>query len=234
LPKLVIGIDSTYEPFTYIDEKGHYAGLDVDVATEVCRRLGWEPVFTPIKWDKKNEYLEDGTIDCIWSCFSMNGRETDYAWVGPYMHSRQVVAVRADSEIESLSQLSGRRMAVVSSTKPESLLLEGGENIPSVKALYCMETMDLVFSALQSGYVDAVSGHETVIGQYMSNVPNQYRILEDELLSVEVGIAFQRDTHENMRSLIEQTLSEMEEDGTLDDILEEYGISASEEGSTLS
>jgi polar amino acid transport system substrate-binding protein len=235
LPDLVIGIDSTYEPYTYIDEQGNYAGLDVDVATELCQRLGWEPVFTPIKWDQKNQYLEEGSIDCIWSCFSMNGREEDYDWVGPYMHSRQVVAVRSDSNITELSQLTDQRMAVISSTKPETLLLEReSENIPAVKALYCMETMDLVFSALQSGYVDGVAGHETVIGQYMSNVPGQYRMLDEELLSADVGIAFEKGTHEETRSQMTQTLSEMEADGTLAAILAEYGITDSGEGGAQS
>ena len=41
----------------------------------------------------KIKTLENKEIDCLWGCFSMDGRENDYKWAGPYMVSRQVVAV---------------------------------------------------------------------------------------------------------------------------------------------
>ena len=46
----------------------------------------------------------------------MSGRETKYQWAGPYMYSRQVVAVRADSDIQSLSDLAGKRIGVQATT----------------------------------------------------------------------------------------------------------------------
>jgi polar amino acid transport system substrate-binding protein len=224
---LKIGIDSTYEPYSYVDENGSYAGLDIELAQEACRRMGREAVFVAIKWDNKNAYLEDGTIDCIWSCFSMSGREDDYNWVGPYMYSRQMVAVRSDSGIEKLSDLNGGRVAVMSSTKPESVFLQrASEQVPEVEDVYCMENMDLVFSALQSGYVDAVAGHETVMRQYMENMPGHYRLLEEDLLAVEVGVAFPKGQDTELSEALRQALDDMEEDGTLQKTLAAYEISA--------
>ena len=40
----------------------------------------------------------------------MDGREQLYRWVGPYMVSRQVVAVNADSSIETLADLAGKTL----------------------------------------------------------------------------------------------------------------------------
>jgi polar amino acid transport system substrate-binding protein len=226
-PVLRIGIDDSYEPYTYIDENGDYAGLDIELATEACRRMDREPKFVAIKWDNKNEYLADGSIDCIWSCFSMNGREDEYTWVGPYMYSRQVVAVKADSEITSLRDLDGKNVSVMSSTKPESVFLEGEEaSIPDVKQLYSMENMEYVFTALQYGYVDAAAGHEIVMRQYMESMPGDYRLLDDELLAVEVGVAFDRDEPSEAADELSQALEEMKADGSLTMILEQYGIRA--------
>ena len=99
---IVVGID-VFDPYSYLDRNGQFAGIDVELATEAFSRLGYTPEFRTISWPDKDNLLSDGTIDCIWSCFSMNGRETKYQWAGPYMYSRQVVAVRADSDIQSLS-----------------------------------------------------------------------------------------------------------------------------------
>lgn len=101
---IVVGID-VFDPYSYLDRNGQFAGIDVELATEAFSRLGYTPEFRTISWPDKDNLLSDGTIDCIWSCFSMNGRETKYQWAGPYMYSRQVVAVRADSDIQSLSDL---------------------------------------------------------------------------------------------------------------------------------
>jgi polar amino acid transport system substrate-binding protein len=229
LPVLKIGIDSNYEPYSYVDENGNYAGLDIELAKEACSRMGREPVFDAIKWDNTDACLEDGSIDCIWSCFSMNGREDLYDWAGPYMYSRQVVAVGVDSEIQSLKDLTGKRVAVMSSTKPESIFLEpDNDEIPDVKEVYCLENMNLVFSALQSGYVDATAGHEIVMRQYMSTTPGSYRLLEEDLLSAEVGVAFEKGKDTDVREKLQQIIEEMREDGTLGKILEKYGVGAEE------
>jgi polar amino acid transport system substrate-binding protein len=156
----------------------------------------------------------------------MNGREDDYDWVGPYMYSRQMVVVPEDSPIETLADLTGRTVAVISSTKPESIFLDrDGEDVPEVKDVYCMENMDLVFAALRSDYVDAAAGHETVLRQYMETSSGSYRLLEEALLSADVGIAFAKGQNSEVAEELEQTLQEMKDDGTLDRILENYGVS---------
>jgi polar amino acid transport system substrate-binding protein len=227
LPVLNIGIDSSYEPYSYVDQNGDFAGLDIELATEACRRMGRVPVFTAIKWDNKNMYLEDGSIDCIWSCFSMSGSEDDYDWVGPYMYSRQMVAVRSDSVVDSLADLEGCRVAVMSSTKPESIFLDTiGGSIPDVSDVYCMGDMDLVFAALQAGYADAAAGHETVMRQYISTSPGQYRLLDEALQSVDVGIAFEKGRNPKLVSELSEAIETMKADGTLNDLLEAYEIGA--------
>ena len=56
LPELVIGSDD-YRPYNYLDENGQAAGVDVALATEACRRMGYEPVFRQISWDEKDLLL---------------------------------------------------------------------------------------------------------------------------------------------------------------------------------
>ena len=120
LPQITIGSD-TYPPFVYLDNNGDPTGIDVEIAAEAFRRMGYQAVFTTIDWEQKRALLDSGEIDCIWGCFSMDGREQDYQWAGPYMVSRQVIAVNAASDIYAMSDLNGKTIAVQSTGKPEEI-----------------------------------------------------------------------------------------------------------------
>lgn len=118
--KLVIGSD-IYAPYFYIDDNGDFTGIDVEIAHEACGRMNIQPVFKKIVWQNKDVYLENGEVDCLWGSFTINGREELYSWAGPYLKSRQVAVVRADSDIYRLGDLSGKRIAVQDGSKPEEL-----------------------------------------------------------------------------------------------------------------
>ena len=120
LPELTVGSDN-YPPFIYMNNDSTPTGIDVDIATEAFARMGYAVRLEIIDWEQKTKLVESGAIDCIWGCFSMDGREQLYRWVGPYMVSRQVVAVNADSSIETLADLAGKTMMVQSTTKPEEI-----------------------------------------------------------------------------------------------------------------
>ena len=64
LPRLVIASDN-YEPYSYVGPNGNLIGVDVDLATEACRRLGYAPEFRQIVWENKDVYLSIGQVDCL-------------------------------------------------------------------------------------------------------------------------------------------------------------------------
>ena len=87
LPELTVGSDS-YPPFVYLSNDSTPTGIDVDIATEAFARMGYAVQIEIIDWEQKTNLVESGAIDCIWGCFSMDGREQLYRWAGPYMTSR--------------------------------------------------------------------------------------------------------------------------------------------------
>lgn len=222
LPVIRVGSDN-YPPYNYDDANGQPTGIDVDLAKEAFRRMGYQATFVTIDWEKKKELVESGAIDCIWGSFSIDGREDQYNWTQPYMYSRQVVAVRPDSDIDSLADLAGKRVAVQSTTKPEELFLKGGDpRIPELEAVFSLENRELIYAFLSKGYADAIAAHETAILQCMSDYDLEYRILDEPLLTVGLGVAFARTDERGLQDELSRTFDEMRADGTLEQILGEY------------
>ena len=62
--QFILGLDATFKPMGYTDENGEIVGFDIDVAEEVCKRLGVKLVKQPINWDTLTTDLEVGKCDC--------------------------------------------------------------------------------------------------------------------------------------------------------------------------
>ncbi len=222
LPQILIGSD-TYPPYIYLNNDGTPAGIDVEIATEAFRRMGYAARFEVIDWEQKTALLESGAIDCIWGCFSMQGRETLYRWAGPYMVSRQVVAVNADSSIQSLSDLAGKTVMVQSTSKPEGIFLSGSDpRIPQTVEVFSIEDRSVQYAMLACGYVDAIAAHETAILQYMKDNNAAFRILEEPLLVTGLGVAFAKNDSRGLDNQLNDTFAQMREDGTLERIVGKY------------
>lgn len=227
LTKIIVGSDN-YAPYNYTSDDGSFAGVDVDLAREAFHRLGYEPVFRQIEWERKDEYLADGTVECLWGCFTMTGREDLYLWAGPYAESRHVCAVRADSEIWKLSDLTGKRVAVQATSRPEDILLNPTAGAPKPEWVYSFSSMNEVFSALHKGYADAICGHESAILSFFETTSGTYRILEESLNVSELGVAFSKDHDPALPERLTKVLQEMLQDGTTTEILGRYGLSGTD------
>ena len=192
----------------------------MELAKEACRRMGYEAVFEYINWEDKKTLVDSGEIDCIWGSFSITGREDTYNWTDPYMVSRQVVAVNADSDIYTFADLDGKKVAVQSTTKPEELF-ESREDprIPELGDLYALQDRELLYPILEKGYVDAIAAHETAITQSMKDYGLEYRLLDEPLLTVGLGVAFSKQDDRGIEQKLSNVFAGMREDGTLEKII---------------
>ena len=226
LPEIVIGMDY-FEPYSYQTSDGEYKGIDVELAEEAFQRLGYQPKFENIVWEDKDELLADRTIDCLWSSYSMNGREDKYQWAGPYLYSRQMVAVRAESEIKKVQDLKGKRVAVQATTKAEDLFLHNIDSgLPQMEQVNCFSTTNEIYAALRKSYVDAIAGHEAMLNSLVQDGEGSYRMLEESIYTSKLGIALKKGTHKELAEELTETLKEMQGEGITEKIVIKYGLDA--------
>lgn len=60
-PQLIIGSD-IYRPFFFQDDNGRYVGIDVELAREACRRLGYSPYLSGSTGIIRKSYLRAGWL----------------------------------------------------------------------------------------------------------------------------------------------------------------------------
>ncbi len=221
-----VGFDAEFPPYGYMDDNGEYVGFDLSLAEEVCKRNGWELVKQPIDWDSKDMELSSGTIDCIWNGFTIEGREEQYTWSVPYVDNSQVFVVTSDSGIASQADLAGKNVAV---QKESSALaaLESEDNtalLDSFNDLIQYADYNTAFMDLETGAIDAVAMDIGVANyQIAEREEGAYTILADYLSSEQYGVGFLLG-NEELRDQVQNTLFEMEKDGTFEQIAKEWKL----------
>lgn len=224
LPEIVVGCND-YSPFCYIGTDGEAAGTDVSLAKEAFQRMGYRARFRFIDWEERDQLLEAGEIDCLWCCFCMDGREKEYQWVGPYMYTFPIVAVKRSSSITTVEELEGKSIAVQAGSKGEEILLCAEENhLPQFKAIFSMQNRELIYSFLRKGYADALVSQEISILKYIRDydMEEEIRILDKPLKCMGLGVAFSLHDTRGLAPHLDETLREMYEDGTSEALLRTY------------
>ncbi len=221
-PVISVG-SSDYPPFIDLDNNGNPTGLDVDIFREAARRAGYDISFVTINWEERDDLLESGAIDCVTGGFTVEGRESDYLWVGPYVSSNQVVVVNSTGDIDSLEDLGGKSVAVQSASIAEEILLtRSNPSVPEDVQVYSYEDNSLPFAALGCDYIDALVADEPVVIQYMKDYDTVFTVLDEPLMYASVGTAFARDGDAELCAALNAAVDEMREDGTLDEIVSRY------------
>ncbi len=224
---LVVGLDNAYPPYGFIGDDGNLTGFDIDLATEVAKRNGWNLELEAIDWDAKDALLGQGTINCIWNGFTMEGREGKYAFSKPYMHNEQVVVVKADSGIDSLEGLAGKNVM----TQVDSAALDVLEDEEGQKALadtfaggaaQTIGDYNNAFMQLESGAVDAVACDLSIADYQMAAKPGVFVKLEP-LSTENYAVGFAKDGDAAMVDAVNKTLKEMYDDGTIAELCEKWG-----------
>ncbi len=230
--KLVVGYDNSYPPYGFIGDDGEPTGFDLDLAAKVCEMKDWELETVAIDWDAKDALLEQGSINCIWNGFTLEGREDKYTFSEPYMLNEQVIVVKDDSDIRSFANLSDKTVLTQAGSAALEVL-EDEEGQADLAATF--ESLDTIsdynqaFMQLESGMVDAVACDLSIAAYQMSANPDTYRQLTEPLSSEHYAVGFKLGD-EALADEVTEALKELYENGTVEELCnkyEEYGLSYS-------
>ncbi len=216
--KFILGLDATFKPMGFTDEQDNIIGFDIDLAEEVCKRMGVELVKQPIDWDTKEQDLDTGKIDCIWNGMSVTAERAEIMNLSdPYMKNDMSFVVKTDSAIASQADLDGKSVAVQSGSSAQTILLESGLNVTPVELATNVECLQ----QLELDLVDAVFMDSVVANYEITSEQKPYTVLPDGLSPEEYAIGF-RKNDQKLRDEVQRILSEMKADGTVAAISTEW------------
>ena len=92
-------------------------------------------------------------------------------------------------------------------------------DLPQMEQVNCFSTTNELYAALRKNYVDAIAGHEAMLSSLVQDSGGAYRMLKESPYTSEVGVAFQKGTHEKVAADLTETLKEMQDEGITGEIV---------------
>lgn len=221
--ELVVGLDDAFPPMGFRDDDNNIVGFDIDLATEVAKRMDVKVKFQPISWASKEQEIASKNIDCIWNGFGITPeREEALTLSNPYLENPQIYVVLADSGIKTEEDLKGKVVAAQNGSTAYLTIDKNTELRDSFKEFVGVEDNVKALMDLEVGGSDAVAMDTIVARYYMSKDPNKYSIIADTTIFDEkVAIAFRKGDNA-LCEKVEEILKEMKADGTLAQISEKW------------
>ncbi len=219
--ELSIALSGAYPPFSLVNDQNQVVGFDVDIGSEIARRLGVEPVIVTTAWDGILAGLLAGKYDTIVGSMTITEERLKVVdFVGPYYRSGRAIFIPADSTATTLDDLKGKRIGVTLGETHEQWAnaQEGMDwDIRTYKGLPEL-LLELEHGRLDAFIIDSIPGKVAINSGKplkMMDLPN----LEGG--SVEIGIAIRKDNPE-LAAAMQAALDEMMADGTYEKIAVEW------------
>ena len=235
---LTVSTDPAYPPQSSLDEQtGEYVGFDIDVATEIAKRLGVDVAWEAPAWDVITAGSWNGRWDTtVGSMTPTNDRQEVLYFTEPYNYTPAVVVVGAgDESVADLStDLDGKKIGVCSGCTYDQFLtkdlaIEGYEFdfIIDDAEISGYDTDTTALQDLANARLDAVITSVTTAQGYI-DAGNPVKIVGDPVFYEPLSVGFDKSSDPSSESLyeaVDEIVAEMHEDGTLTAFSEEwYGL----------
>ena len=207
---LKVGTEGTYPPFTFHDQSNKLTGFDVDIATEVAKRLGVKVEFKETQWDGMFAGLDAKRFDMIANQVGIQPeRQQKYDFSDPYIESGAVLIVNKDNnEIKSFADIKGKKAAQSLTSNYGKLAQKNGANIEGV------EGFTQAISLIQSNRVDATINDKLSFLDYKKTHANApIKIVDSESNLSQSGLMFRKGS-DKLVEAVDKALKDMKSDGT--------------------
>ncbi len=219
---LVLGLDDSFPPMGYRDENNEIVGFDIDIAKEVCNRLGVKLVTQPIDWNAKEQELATKQIDCIWNGFTVTEeRKQSLTFSMSYVNNAQVLIVLDSAPYKGLADLAGKTVSLQAGSSAAEALDDSPEFKKSLKNVVELKDNLTALMDLEAGGSDAVLMDLLVANYAIQQSAKPMRILEESLANEEYAVGFRLGEIE-LANAVNNAMLDMVKDGSMAKIAESW------------
>ena len=192
--RLVMGLEMNINPLGYVDEEGKLTGFEVEMAKEVCNKLGKELVFKPIAWEDKENELNVGNVDFIWNGLTYTKDRAEKMELSKaYMNVSQIVVFNKSINAEKLEDFKGKSFCLQQSATSYDALQQSSI-FNDLKEAVRLNNVNECFDAVRKNEYSAAVVDDIIYKKSIVNseLENEFKTLKEPLSTGNYVIGFKK------------------------------------------
>jgi len=236
---ITFSTDPAYPPQSELNEDtNQYEGFDIDVATEIAKRMDVDVAWETPAWDTLVAGNWNGRWDVSVGSMTITPERSEVLdFTPPYYYTPASIAVSAENTtITQATDLDGKTVGVCGGCTYDAYLqgtLTFDEPVPSVITDPTIKTYDTDSTAIQDlalgdgARLDGVISAKPTLEQAIKD-GSKIKIVGDPVYFEPLAVAVDKESQLDPQSLVDrlsEIIEEMHDDGTLSDLsMKWYGV----------
>lgn len=223
---IVVGTNAEFAPFEYINDNGEVDGFDIALIKAIGDEMGFNVSITNMEFKSITAAIKNGSVDCSISGMTITEeRKQAVDFSDSYYTASQSIIVLKDSDISSLDDLNGKKIATQEGTTGDLMATVSDDNEyitdPNTVDKRFKKGSDAILE-LKNGGVDAVLIDTSPARNFVNKNKNTLKLIEDVGAETEeYGIAVSKGNSQ-LLDKINEGLQIVKDNGTYDKLVDEY------------
>jgi polar amino acid transport system substrate-binding protein len=207
-----VGANVGNVPWEFQNAKGEIVGFEIDLMTEVGKRLGSKVEFVNIPFQGLFAAVQSGQIDAAVSSITITKKRLEsVSFAQPYYDSDQSLTVTTASGIKNLAGVSDKIIGVDTGSTGDMWATQNAPNL-KIKEIRKYEGLDPAMLDLKAGRIDAYISDIPALLYYVKDKP-QFAVVERIKTTEQYSVMFAKDSP--LAPKINAIITEMKKDGSL-------------------
>ncbi|HRZ19456.1 MAG TPA: basic amino acid ABC transporter substrate-binding protein [Methanofastidiosum sp.] len=222
---LTIGTEAQYPPFEIRKADDSFYGFDIALGEAIAKELGLKPKFVDTDFASIIASLNAGKFDVAMSAMTItDDRKKSVNFSDPYFDAGLSMAVPMNSNKQTINDLNGAVVGVQLGTTGDLYASE----LKNIKEIKRYAHAPDAFLDMKNGKVDAVINDDVVNKPIIASDPTSFKVVGGLLTVEQYGIAVPKE-NEALLIKINAAIKKLKENGTYDQIYNQYIVNWSEE-----
>lgn len=222
---LRVGTNAEFPPFEYINNSGEIDGFDIQLIKAVGEEMGYQVEIQNMEFKSLLGSLKSGALDAVIAGMTVTDeRRESVDFTTTYYTATQHIIVTVDSDITSLEQLNGKKIAVQEGTTGDLLVTPEDDNEiitdKNTEVKRFKKGTDAIIE-LKNGSVDAVVIDANPAKEFVRVNEGVLKNIEITDIKEEYAIAVSKG-NEQVVDDINEGIRRIKENGVFDELVETY------------
>ena len=219
----IIYSDNSFAPFEFLDNStGKYIGVDMDILAAIAEDQGFTYEIKNEGFDASMGAVQSGQADGMIAGMTINDkRRQTFDFSDGYFEDGQILVTTADSGINSLEDLKGKKIAAKTSTMGAEYAKEQSEKIGFTVEYF--EDSSTMYTSVLNKTHDACFEDYSVIGWAIKKEGLALKTVGDVVAPGYYGFAVKKGQNAELIEKFNAGLKGIKESGKYEEILAKYG-----------